>query len=439
MKYAFNTFTLAADETVFVTGSDSLFTYQNTGNTSALIQGSNDAIEWTDIVTIAASTSKTATHSFKFVRLVGDTSVIANRGTASNTSDSNSGNGFSYGGEWDATGTEVLSTAQFNALTECVVSNNTITSNASLWGALAQNLSKTDVGAAMYVDVVWPDTSGGFFLIGLVVSEFSNAIVASNDSNASFVGVAAINGSVLSVLRNGQDASQDPLPVTINTGDIVRLGYRPAVNALYIDNVTQGFSSILQFQLYPAFNTEPVHLAIMGQLISSVNYTFPNEYSLQQATYELNLPSDFTKTYLVSNANINSAVNGKLLKQGDFVTFFENDNITDVIVSRLLTDNDINSLVEEAAQAVINQELQINGSIYNAIAQYVEDSTTGVNGHSTIQTAIGDYIQNYADTIGVGGDNQPYVSVMEAAQATISLEIQSGGIIDTAIQAAINP
>ena len=51
------------------------------------------------------------------------------------------GGGFSFGGDWDATGTEVLSTAQFNALTECVDSNNTITSNASLWGALAQNLS----------------------------------------------------------------------------------------------------------------------------------------------------------------------------------------------------------------------------------------------------------------------------------------------------------
>lgn len=97
------------------------------------------------------------------------------------------------------------------------------------------------------------------------------------------------------------------------------------------------------------------------------------------------------------------------------------------------------SQVQAAVDAYIQDDIQNGGTIYNAITQYVEDSTTGVAGHDTIQTAIVNYIQNYADTIGVGNNGQPYLDVMVAAQAVISNEIQSGGIIDTAIQTAINP
>lgn len=349
------------------------------------------------------------------------------------------GGGFSFGGEWDATGTEVLSTAQFNVLTDCTVSGNTLVPSASQFGATSQNLSKTDVGTQMTFKVTWPDTSAGFFMLGLHTSSLENALAASNDETASFVGIGAAGGTVLALLRDGTTVSQDPAGISINAGDVVILGYRPAVSLLYISNETQNTFNILQLSLYPDFQTSQVNLALYAQLNTAIAFEFPSEYSMQQVDYSLELPTDFTKTYLVSAANINSAVNGKLLKQGDFVFFFEHDSITDVLVSRLLTDNDINSLVEGAAQAFISQELQENGSIYNAIAQYVDDSTTGAAGHAAIQTAIESSIQNYADGIGVGGGNQPYATVMDAAEATISNEIESGGIIDTAIQAAINP
>lgn len=122
-----------------------------------------------------------------------------------------------------------------------------------------------------------------------------------------------------------------------------------------------------------------------------------------------------------------------------------NDNPSDLTTSLdsflayLLANNA--SLFYEALQIYVQNAvyayIDYNGDIYNAIAQYVEYSTTGI-GHSTIQTAIENSIQNYADGIGVGANGQIHLTVQEAAQSVISNEIQSGGIIDTAIQAVIN-
>lgn len=99
----------------------------------------------------------------------------------------------------------------------------------------------------------------------------------------------------------------------------------------------------------------------------------------------------------------------------------------------------LRTYVQDAVHNYIQDDLQNNGIIYSAIEQYVSDSTTGVNGHAAIQTAIEENLNNYANTIGVGNNGQPYLDVMVAAQAAISHEIQSGGIIDTAIQTVINP
>lgn len=137
------------------------------------------------------------------------------------------------------------------------------------------------------------------------------------------------------------------------------------------------------------------------------------------------------------------------------------ENGTTISISRLFTENDIQTRIQEYVDGMglvtlntvqdmidtsldvfIDSQLDPNsgiGTIYDAISQYVSDSTAGINGHSTIQTAIEDSIQSYADGIGVGANGQPFLEVMEAAQAAISNEIQSGGIIDTAIQAAVNP
>jgi hypothetical protein len=84
MKYAFTNFTLNPNETVLVQGSQTFYTYQNTGNVEALIQGSNNGFQWVDIVTLVANGSSSEKHAYKFLRLVGNTTVAVNRGHQSN-------------------------------------------------------------------------------------------------------------------------------------------------------------------------------------------------------------------------------------------------------------------------------------------------------------------------------------------------------------------
>ena len=52
MKYAGKTFTLYASQPVAIQGSDSLYTYQNTGTGTATIVGSNNAVNWTSVATV---------------------------------------------------------------------------------------------------------------------------------------------------------------------------------------------------------------------------------------------------------------------------------------------------------------------------------------------------------------------------------------------------
>lgn len=91
MKYAFTNFTLHNNEPVIVHGNQALYTCQNTGNTSGLIQGSNDAVTWFDIVSIPPNTTLIQEHSYKYLRLLGNTTVQVNRGNGNNKNDSSGG------------------------------------------------------------------------------------------------------------------------------------------------------------------------------------------------------------------------------------------------------------------------------------------------------------------------------------------------------------
>ncbi len=85
MNYALDQFTMTDGEVLIVQGAKSLYTYQNTGNSPALIQGSNDTVHWADIGQIAVGNSLIKEHSYKYLRLVGQTRVDVNRGKGDNT------------------------------------------------------------------------------------------------------------------------------------------------------------------------------------------------------------------------------------------------------------------------------------------------------------------------------------------------------------------
>lgn len=155
---------------------------------------------------------------------------------------------------------------------------------------------------------------------------------------------------------------------------------------------------------------------------------------------------------------VNSAITNN---QSDTYSFVKQASVDAFAIEMANNMSTTYSSVYGTATQAITDEIQTDCTIYNAIAQYVSDSTTGAAGHTIIQSAIEASLDNYANAIGVGNNGQPYLNVIEAAQAAISnevqiggiieteiqtvaqsaisYEIQSGGTIDTAIQAAINP
>ena len=90
MKYAGKTFTLYASQPVAIQGSDSLYTYQNTGTGTATLQGSNNGKDWVTITTVTSGASSISSHSYAFLRMTGSTEVSVSRGEG--------GTGISVGG-----------------------------------------------------------------------------------------------------------------------------------------------------------------------------------------------------------------------------------------------------------------------------------------------------------------------------------------------------
>jgi hypothetical protein len=325
----------------------------------------------------------------------------------------------------------------------------------------------------------------------------------SETASAELVAISCVSGILMQTYKElNNSPSSTSLPNEVATGDSILITLEYGTNILSFVNETQNLGLIsCDLGNFPSF-AESRSLFIFGN--TTVSFDISNtDYPAMQVAYEVQVPENSDgKTYLVTGANENSIINGKLLKAGDFVTFFANG--TDCVVSRLVSDGNIRdtisatlndptssvytqtqslggtagldsvvsalyaatsdnpsdlttsldnflayllannaSLFYEAlriyVQNAVYAYIEYNGDIYNAIAQYVSDSTTGVAGHTIIQSAIEASLDNYANAIGVGNNGQLYLDVVEAAQATISNEIQSGGTIDTAIQAAINP
>lgn len=422
--------------------------------------------------------------------------------------------GFAYGGDWDATSSETTEIATFNVPDNSIVSSNqlAVISGGVGFGATVTNLSHTaNTGTLHYFRVTVPDTSGGgLFFVGIHNSGMEGVYSALSDTTATVRGVAIQAGNTFSFSRDADNVSNDPLPYPVEAGDVLKVGYRSDISAVYIYNETQSNIQLIGGNFISGFGGLE-HLSVFcNGAGSSLSFNFADDYPIYQSVFNLNYPEDLTKTYRVSAANANSALNSKLLKAADFVDFItnEDDEVVDVVVSRLVSDSNIRDTistalndttssvytqtqslggtagldsvvsalneatndnpsnlttsldnflvyllanepslfyeafqtqVQAAVDSYIQDNVQIGGTIYEAIAQYVSDSTTGVAGHTIIQSAIEASLDNYANAIGVGNNGQLYLDVVEAAQATISNEIQSGGIIDTAIQAAINP
>lgn len=423
MKYALNNFTLYPNEPVLVQGNQTLYSYQNAADATALIQGSNDAVSWVDIVSIPASGSAVEQHSYKFLRMLGNTTVTANRGNESNNTGNGSngdsipttekgvalgvatlgsdakvpieqlptiGGGFSYGGEFNAIPTSTYVDAAFDVLQFCTDSGSTLTPlNASPYGAMITNISDADAGTDRKVRFTWPDTSGGnAFFVGFAVTESHYPVNEVSSPSSTIIGIGAMDGANILLTKQAQNSGTSPL-ANINVGDVIVIGYRAAIKTVYITNETQGGSTVttLDLSVYPAFTDTPMSLLVYATVAAGINYNFndPFNYNLQSELLEFYIPSDLAKTYHVEATNYKSVIHGKRLKEGDFVNFFDDGTgAIDVAISRLMSNAGISeSLVTElqnitsdihvAVQSIANDAITAalandgNGVIFNAI------------------------------------------------------------------------
>lgn len=92
MQYAIDQFVMTHNDVFIVQGSNSLFTYQNVGNSEAVLQGSNDSTQWVDIYVLPSKKSLVVEHSYKYLRAMGNTFIMVNRGEGNNTNDSSTEN-----------------------------------------------------------------------------------------------------------------------------------------------------------------------------------------------------------------------------------------------------------------------------------------------------------------------------------------------------------
>ena len=172
------------------------------------------------------------------------------------------------------------------------------------------------------------------------------------------------------------------------------------------------------------------------------------------------VPNDAADGKVYEIVGANGVYLGNELNQGDFVEFADNlqkliviskpkttTQIEQIAQEKILVDlqnhtSSINAEVSYIVMTNVNNELLSSASnTYQVIYDIAYQAITTGDGNTSIQTMIEDAIRYYADSIGVGGDGgmQIHSTVQEAAQFVISNELQSGGIIDTAIQTAINP
>lgn len=312
----------------------------------------------------------------------------------------NSGGGFAYGGEWDATPnlmTEDVTT--FDTLINAAFDNDTLTTTENTANAIVYRLSKQDSGTNRHFRFVWPDTTSSAFAVCFFQSDLTdfNAIFADSDSAA--VGVGSQFANNIHIVKSvGNATSANPLS-NVSVGDVVRFAYRAATNTLYVYNETEANTLLATFALNLHLDTSKNMNLLVGLIgLESLECTFDDagDYPFQQDLYLFEYPSDLTKTYKVSAATADSIINHKLLKTNDFVDFISDDDVvSDVIVSRLITDSEINQKIGQK----IDQE-------------------------------IFDGLQNPASNI--------YQLVYGIVFQTIDEQCQSTGLIDNAIQSAVN-
>lgn len=80
MSYVADKFILSYNIPVVCVGNLSLFTFQNTGANTAVIQVSNDGVDYTDLLSLDSGAEKTVYNAYTYLKLASETTVFVSRG-----------------------------------------------------------------------------------------------------------------------------------------------------------------------------------------------------------------------------------------------------------------------------------------------------------------------------------------------------------------------
>lgn len=367
--------------------------------------------------------------------------------------------GFVYGGELDATPVSTANIAVFDALTNCTIVNNVFTPEGYAT-ACATHIAQ-EVDAKAQLRFTWPATDENTQLIvGLwTPTSITNMNELSETASAELVAISCVSGILMQTYKElNNSPSSSTISNEVAAGDSVLITLEYGTNILSFVNETQNLGLIsCDLGNFPSF-AESRSLFIFGNTPVSFDIA-NNDDPAVQVVYEVQVPENSDgKTYLVTGATENSVINGKLLKAGDFVTFFANG--TDCVVSRLLSDEDLHNAIATQTISSILTELENNNNgalaaAIGAIATYaVSAALTPSETHvayitdtiseliaNTTESSINDAL-NPASNGLIAVAIQDFVTatdVTEAITTSIDSAVQTGGAIDIAIQAAINP
>lgn len=280
--------------------------------------------------------------------------------------------GFSYGGELDATPTITTQIAEFSRVDNASITGNLFTPSSPVGSAIAPNIS-TNSTAPQYFEFLWPDIDGSNpFMLGFFTPDNIVDIQSLfTDPNSGFIAIGYFGG-VLSFAKYGNN-SPEMLPIgnPVSVGDQIRVELNISTGLVVFTNTTTNMS----LSAFDLGNYTDFYNSLALFIYSSVPVSFDiaeTSNPITQTLFGINIPDGaIGKTYLVVTATEDSFFNDRLLNEGDFITFFEKEGQTDIAINRLVTEEAINTLAQQAAQAAITQELEVGGSIYEFVMSVI--------------------------------------------------------------------
>lgn len=279
----------------------------------------------------------------------------------------NTSGGFSFGGDWEAQTTVTEVNAFFTQVTNGTIdeANRIAPDGSEAFYAYMRGLLDIATSTGVYKQMLfyWPElTETSVLFVGFSAALNGEDIDALSfneqfgNPNTLIMGVGYIPSAAgyyglsspnIIITKNGNNFSTvTEVSSTPTQGDAIMIFLHG--NALTVTNLTQNI------ELGTTFVDENLsqRITLLTTCTSPVNFGLNVDYPPKTTIVSVITPENpVNKTYYVTSSN--TTLFGKQIKANDFVTFVNDANdeqtaATDIIVTRLLSDDDIQEMVDLA-------------------------------------------------------------------------------------------